>query len=290
MIKEFALEPVVLAASFRDFTYFIEKFGIVHGRVISAFPRKWKKLVYEAAQANLRGSLELRRIEERLKNISDDVLMALGREGGDGTQPWLARAVVEHAHKPFAAIIASGNPDAHADVLLAAELDETEVRFQASGQRHIARTATEIVDCVGLLLDVATTVKLIDPYFDPTKARWRRMLSLVMARLARNGQAGVTLEIHRVDDALPANLKALFDPTIPKILPPDLTVEVFLHPEKAMHNRFVLTNIGGAAYKTGLDDNEDGNSTPEDVVVLLGRDVFNREWATFSGKSPFLTF
>lgn len=287
MIKEFALEPDVLATSFRDFTYFIEKFGIAHGRVISEFPSKWKRMVYQAAQANLRGTLELRRIEARLQGMSDDVLVALGRSGGDGALPWLDRAVTEHVHKPFAAIIARDNPGAHADVLVAASLDETDARFQASNQRHITRTAVEIVDCVGLLLDVADTVKLIDPHFDPTKARWRRMLELVLQRLVDNEQAGVRLEIHRADNALPRNLQHLFDSTIPKILPVGVIVEVFLHPEKAMHNRFILTKMGGAVYKTGLDDNEDGGFTPEDVVTLLTRVVFDKEWATYSGTAAF---
>ena len=43
MIKEFALDPEVLAVSFRDFSYFIEKFGVAQGRVISRFPKDWKK-------------------------------------------------------------------------------------------------------------------------------------------------------------------------------------------------------------------------------------------------------
>lgn len=290
MIKEFALEPDVLATSFRDFTYFIEKFGIAHGRVISEFPKKWKKFVYQAAQANLAGTLELRRIEERLKNISDDVLVSLGRAGGDSAQPWLNRAVSEHGLQPFAAIIAHANDLAHADVLVAAELDETDARFQSSSQRHITRTATEIVGCVGLLLSTAKTVKLVDPHFNPAKPRWRRMLVEVLTALSSNGQTGVTLEIHRAENVLPGNLKPFFDPIIPGLCPAEVAVEVFLHPEAAMHNRFILTNIGGASYQTGLDDNEDGNSTPEDVVTLLAPDVFGKEWGMYSGKPAFLTY
>lgn len=290
MIKEFALEPDVLATSFRDFTYFIEKFGVSQGRLISKFPGNWKKLVYQAAQASLRGSSELSRIEVRLRAVSDDVLFAAVRAGGDGTQPWINRAVAEHGHQPFNAIIARGNHVVHADVLVAADLDETDARFQASGQRHITRTATEIVGCVRLLLSAAKTVKLVDPHFNPSKPRWRRMLVNVLTALSNNGQTGVTLEIHRAENALPGNLKPFFDPIIPGICPAEVAVEVFLHPEAAMHNRFILTNIGGASYQTGLDDNEDGNSTPEDVVTLLAPDVFGKEWGTYSGKPAFLAY
>ena len=290
MIKEFALEPDVLATSFRDFSYFIEKFGVAKGRVISRFPKDWKKLVYEAAQASLGGTKELSRIEIRLKAISDDVLISSRRPSGVGAQPWLTRAINEHFRQPFSAIIARDNPIAHADVLVAAELDDTNVRFQAEGQRHIPRTAAEIVRCVGLLLLASKTVKLIDPHFDPSKARWRRMLGLVMAALSNNGQTEIMLQIHRVDNALPANLKHYFDSWIPQMLPVGMTVQVFLHPEIAMHNRFILTSVGGASYQTGLDDNEGGGSTPTDVVTLLETDVFKTEWATYTGQTAFLVY
>lgn len=290
MIKEFALEPDVLAASFRDFSYFIEKFGVSQGRVISRFPKDWKRMVYEAAQASLRGTKELSRIEIRLRAITNDVLIASRSPSSDGTQPWLTRAIIEHGCKPFAAIIARENPTAHTGVLVAATLDDSDARFQAAGQRHITRTAAEIVDCVELLLRASTTVKLIDPHFDPTKMRWGRMLELVLTALCSNGQTGVFLEIHRSDKVSSGHLKYLFDSCIPKFRPAGITVQVFLHPDAAMHNRFILTSVGGASYHTGLDDNEEGESTPTDLVSLLTPDTFATEWATYSSRMPFLVF
>ena len=106
MVKEFALEPDVLASSFREFTYFTEKFSVAQGRVISRFPRDWKRLVYAAAQTRLAGTTELARIEVRLRELADDVLVAFGRPGGDTSKPWLDRAVIEHARQAFSAIIA----------------------------------------------------------------------------------------------------------------------------------------------------------------------------------------
>lgn len=291
MIKEFALEPDVLATSFRDFSYLIEKFGVAQGRVISRFPKDWKKMVYQAARASLHGTGELSRIEVRLDRIKDDVLIKSRRPGGDGTQPWLTRALAEHDRLPFSGIIARENPATYPDVMLAADLDDVDPRFQASGQGHINRTSSEIVECVSLLLNAAKTVKLIDPRFNPTKGRWRRMLGLVMARMGNSGQADVTLEIHRSNDGiLLGNMQYYFDSTIPAIRPAGVCVQVFLHPLAAMHNRFILTNVGGASYHTGLDDNEDGKSTPTDLVVFLAADTYSTEWATYSGLAPFRVY
>jgi hypothetical protein len=290
MIKEFALEPDAITASYREFCYFTEKFGVSQGRVISEFPKKWRRMVCESAQRTHGGRVEFTRIVERLKLLKDEVVFDAGRPGGDGSRAWINRALDEHARQPFSAIIARENPTAHTAVLVSADLDDSESRFQATGQRHITRTAAQIVDSVGLLLAAAKTVKLIDPHFDPTKPRWRRMLGRVMNALSCNGQAGITLEIHRANNALPGNLKRCFESAIPGLLPAGITVQVFLHPEAAMHNRFILTSVGGASYHTGLDDNEDGNSTPTDLVSLLAPGIFATEWATYSGQTAFLVY
>ncbi len=116
------------------------------------------------------------------------------------------------------------------------------------------------------------------------------MFEFVLAALCNNGQAGVILEIHRSDKILPAHMKHLFDSSIPKLLPAGVTVQVFLHPDAAMHNRFILTNVGGASYNTGLDDNEAGESTPMNLVSLLAPNTFAAEWAAYSSQTAFLVY
>jgi len=290
MIKEFAFEPEAITTSYRDFCYFTEKFGVSQGRVISEFPSKWKRKVCDSALATHKGSVECSRIIERLKMLGKEVVFNSGRKCLDGNIAWIDQALNEHANRPFSAIIASSNPTANTEVLVASELDDSVVRFKATDQKHITRTAVEIVDCVELLLGSAKIVKLIDPHFDPSKKRWRRMLELVLSALSSNGQADVTLEIHRADNALPGNIKNYFNSSIPGIRPAGITVHVFLHPETSMHNRFILTHLGGASYHTGLDDNEDGNSTPTDLVSLLASDILAKEWDTYSSPTAFLVY
>lgn len=290
MIKEFALDPDAITASYRDFCYFTEKFGLNQGRVISEFPKKWRRMVCESAQRAHAGKVEFTKIVERLKSLDDEIVFDSFRPGGDGNKDWFNRALDEHVRQPFSAIIASKNPTANAKVIVAADLDEKDALFHATGQRHISRTAANIVDCVSLLLGTAKTVKLIDPHFDPTKARWRRMLGLVLNILGSSGRTGITLEIHRADNVLLGNLKQYFDSHIPHMRPPGIAVQIYLHSEAAMHNRFILTNVGGASYHTGLDDNENGNSTPTDLVTLLERNIFGTEWATYSGQTAFLVY
>jgi hypothetical protein len=47
MFYEYALKPSLLN-NWKDFRYFTEKFGIAQGRLISRYPKRWKRMVYES--------------------------------------------------------------------------------------------------------------------------------------------------------------------------------------------------------------------------------------------------
>ena len=267
MIKEFALDPAVPAQSFKDCRYFLDALRIENGRVLARFPKNWKQMVYEAAGALHQGKVELSRIETCLARLSKCALFSCSRPSGDPEAPWVARALAEHERQPFAAIISLNAISAKPYVLDADDVYSSVV-FQATGQREIARTSEEIVACVGLILRAAKTVKLIDPYFEARKLRWRRGLQ----RLIEIVPAGTTVEIHRADDgALPANVRSWFDGHVQRVLKSGVTVKVFLHPKAKMHNRYILTDQGGASFGAGLDDQEDGDEgmAGDDEVTLL---------------------
>lgn len=288
MIKEFALDPVVPAQSFDKCRYFLEAIRIENGRLLSCFPGKWKKMVYDSAQALHGGKIELSRIEVCLRERSNGSLFSCGRPGGDGTASWLQRAVAEHARLPFAAIIAL-DVQPGTDFVIAADEVDTNIAFQSSGQGQIVRRSAEIVECVALLLRVAGTVKLIDPHFKASAPRWRRGLE----RLVGIVPNGSTIEIHRQDgEELPANQRGWFDRDIPRILGNGVTIKIFLHPKAMMHNRYILTEQGGASFGTGLDDHEDGDEgvTDDDDVVLLREDMRKEKWNKYQHTSPFLTY
>lgn len=288
MLKEFALEPEAIAtwASFKDF---IDKFGVSKGRVIAAFPRKWARAMKAAARVHAK-DIEYARIVEKLNRVEKLVLLDCGRPTGDGTLPWLDRALLEHEQLPFDGIITQARRSPHPAVLTTDEVDDDPPLFRAIGQKHIQRTADEIVDCVALLVSCTQTIKLVDPHFKANEPRWKRPLLRLIKLLRDQRRTGVSIEVHRADNALPANIRSYFESTIPGILPPGVGLSVFLHPEKNMHNRFILTDRGGASYQTGLDDNEEGKSCEKDLVVLLEQHTFEHEWNVYSRHSAFLSF
>ena len=53
MIYEFALEPDLVARwhDRKEYLFFDEKFGLRTRRIVSAYPKKWKKMVWEIFEA-----------------------------------------------------------------------------------------------------------------------------------------------------------------------------------------------------------------------------------------------
>lgn len=108
MLHEFAVDPEALS-DWQSYRYLVEKFGVEHGRLISRFPKDWKRRVYDACSGC--GDVEKKRIEVGLKSI-DPRLIVTGRPYGQAPA-WLVNAEAEHASQPFRAVISRGNPRSH---------------------------------------------------------------------------------------------------------------------------------------------------------------------------------
>lgn len=284
MFKEIAIDPAAVASSYRDFAYIIEKFGIPEGRLIAAFPSKWKRFVYQAAQKRLRGTTDLSRLEVRLGALHDETFYWRGRPGDGCAEDWLGAAIAEHARNPFDAIIAATRAEESA-VVAASDLDGQHPCLHPNRQWHIDRDAEVMAGCCAPLLSRAQHVKLIDPYFDLNQARFCRPFKAILSHV----QPGTEIEVFRGNnfggDFAQHSLRKLLD----TVRPHGVKVAIFFLPQREMHNRFVLTEAGGLVFKTGLDDKDDGELTT-DLVTVLERDVWAVEWAKFTGDEPVATW
>lgn len=281
MIKEFALDPDAITSSYREFCYFTEKFGVSQGRVISAFPKKWRKLVCDSALREHKGKVEFSKIVERLNKFGNDIVFDTSRPSGEGSQTWIDRALVEHARKPFAAIISATAVD-HPDVLLKDEIDEENPRFKAARQCAIPRTAQALIGCAEFLIRHAKVIKLVDPHFDPTKPRYQRPLEQICALLP--GSKAI-VEIHRSDEIANDELIRRFQQSV-FMLPSGVKMQLHIYEKAQMHNRFIITESGGLIYGVGLSDNEDGGGAPDEEVTLMETAVKNTRWNDYSKTLP----
>ena len=92
MVYEFAVEPTLLN-TWDQFRYIVEKFDVSQGRLISRFPKEWKKMVYESL--NDCKEIERARIEESLRRIDHRLLNTIRSYNGEGPT-WLENAEVSH--------------------------------------------------------------------------------------------------------------------------------------------------------------------------------------------------
>ncbi|MEK8020101.1 MAG: hypothetical protein VSS75_024780 [Candidatus Parabeggiatoa sp.] len=60
-------------------------------------------------------------------------------------------------------------------------------------------------------------------------------------------------------------------------------------PKDEMHNRYILTDIGGVLFGTGLDDDNDGESTSTDDVTLLDESAYKQHWKKYGQRTNLKT-
>jgi hypothetical protein len=153
----------------------------------------------------------------------------------------------------------------------------------------IPRKAHEIAVCVALLLQSCHEILFIDPYFRPYDIRHRRPLEAFLAAVIdkRQGTSPTRIEIHTGDNASAHYFREECERRLPSIVPQGMRVRIVRwRPREGgelLHNRYILTDIGGVSFGVGLDDGADGET---DEVTLLEDKTYQFRWAQFVGSEP----
>jgi hypothetical protein len=291
MICEFALEPSLLS-NWRDFRFFVDHFGISHGRLISRYPKRWKRLVYESLAGC--GDIERKKIEERLSTIDDRIYKRQNCTWTDGQQ-WLANAEAEHQRLPFHAIIAATHPNGPAYVLDGNTLDETNKIWCVDDQEVVERNAVAMAKSISAMLQLSHEIILVDPHFDPQRQGFRNPLREFLAAALQGRTAAVItkVEIHTSEDDDKPSTQLFHDrcrQSLPQLIPTGMSVHIYRWKEidggDEFHNRYVLTDIGGVKFNTGLDEGDPGQT---DDVSLLKPDAYALRRAQYAAGSTAFT-
>jgi hypothetical protein len=204
-------------------------------------------------------------------------------------QSWLTNAETEHFHRPFHAILARTNPHLRDFVLEGDSVDETHPLWNVGIIRVISRTAREMAACVALLLRVSKEIMFIDPHFRPQDLRYRRtfkaFLSAVLEK--RYGMLPIRIEIHTGDSLGSDYFRTECQQRLPSLIPEGIQVHIVRWREKdggeKLHNRYILTDIGGISFGVGLDDGAAGET---DEVTLLEDKTYRFRWAQYMSPEP----
>ena len=282
MVHEYALEPDVLS-TWQNFRYFMEQFGVERGRLISQFPRKWKRYVIEACRET---GVNRTRIVEKLRTI-DDRLIRSGRSY-DPAQSWLNNAITQHGQNPFHAIIARQNPANHADVIEADDVSDSTPKWAVHTRKRVRRSAKDLAEAIAPLIRISKTVVFVDPHFRPTELRYQRSLEEILR--AGWHQGIERIEIHSLTlgnstEMWENDCRRAFLPYLPNGVAITLVRWRQRDGEEAMHARYVLTERGGLHIDYGLDEGN-GNQTT-DISLLSQADSAERLRDYETDTSPF---
>ncbi len=290
MIHEYALEPELVASwvDHRIGRYFIEKFGLGQPRIVSRYPKRWKRLVWEAFTSD--NDVERARMTELLERLSET--MVKRRDGRwDPNAGWLHNAEDEHVRVPFHAILARSNPRGHAKVLVADEIDNSALLWSVRRGYTIPRTAIEMAAAVASMLRIADVLVFVDPHFGPENSRYRRPLEQFLRSVVdgRPGEAPRRLEVHSSADG--GSTTAFFGDgcrqQLPRCIPIGLRVAMVRLRQRQggerLHNRYILTDLGGVIFGVGLDEGDPGDT---DDIQLLDRAQYEKRWRQYAGEPP----
>ena len=292
MLFEYAVEPALVAtwADRRTGRYFRDKFGIGSPRLISRFPKRWKKRVWDAWKASETengGEVARRRMEELIRQLSE-VMVERRRAVWSVERSWMENALGQEV--PFHAILARRNPTGDPRVLVADELDESTARWVAPHGRAVARRAEAIADALGGMLRIAMDIIFVDPYFAPGRTDFVRVIAACVRAGCKGRAVGPpTVRIFSSDreaNGTHEHFRTECRERLPREFPPGQAVVIRRLGERTggekLHNRYILTELGGVSLGAGLDEREAGAT---DDLNLLDSDQYRRRWVQY-GREP----
>lgn len=312
MIYEFALEPdlVALWHDRKEYLFFDEKFGMRSRRIVSAYPKKWKKLVWESfnngpAAGDQNAQM---RMTELLQFLWQNAVRR------PSTFPeiavWLERAEAEHSARPLHAILATKNPREQAFVITTnALIEKGHTLWNIPDISPTPRNAYEIAKAVSPLMRLSRHAILIDPFFDPNKKRFRTTLKAILSTCNESlcGKASVQIELHTSIDRFfqnwekgkkrdPSeetrvfeNIATDFRKRLPHLIPEGINLKMVIWKQREngekLHNRYLLTDLLGVMLGTGSDEAENPSAKESDDIVLLEEGQYSTRYGQYSENS-----
>jgi len=309
MIYEYALQPE-LVCTWTDHpvcSLIVGQFGLDRGRLVSRYPSQspsqWKELVLESYERkdNLRTNTqteqakkqwERKRLEELLQRLGD-VFIKRDKPLWTNGRDWLSNAITEHHRGKFRAILASENIDGMKEVLTINDLhDNNQLWSVPQGGIAVSRNPEKMAAVVAPLLRSARNIIFVDPYFQPNNKKNRKPLELFLKVMAaaRNVTEKRLVEVHCNANKCGEYgwFKAECESNLPNIVPITMKIRIFLLQEKrdgeALHNRYILTEIGGIGFGYGLDEGRRGQN---DDLYLMGCLQHAMRWSQYADKRAF---
>lgn len=288
MLKDFAIDPEALT-TWESCRAVLDRFVMGSGAMISEYPKRWRRLVYESAGRQCR-DLELKRITERLNALNRCLLIPSHREYPDGERSWIDKALDVHQKNPFGGVICADDDHAsvESNVISAADVAATHLLFRSLGQAHVTRDPAKMAETVKLLLTNAGHVKFVDTHYRPGRsAGFDEPIRQILNQIRHDGVRAIRIELHtESSDRRPPDeqLENGFAEIVHQSVA-NAEVSVVFYAQGLLHNRFLLTDNGGVMWGTGLDEQGNSNRKTEfDDLFLLNDELYQLHWKKWNAN------
>ena len=320
MIYEYALEPsLVVDWALAGIGRCVGQFGLDYRRLVSDFPKDWKGQVYGDFLARFDydyGHPEVANtqpvLDAYLQILTDCMVSRQVTFPHDAV--WHDEAIREHAVRPFHAIFAAGqkaNP--HRDIITENNVDDVrDTRWWLPTLKTTRKSAAEIGNALRPILQAASEIYIVDPYFDASARRFQETFAEIMRQATTLPRAILTSPkvtlVTGVDRAfkdwerpsteqeerarlaaeskVAANILELARRHLTGHVPAGVTLRLVIL-KKAdrgdpLHNRFVLTDVGAIIVPHGVDDydRESDHSAKDDLTPML-RGMYEERWEQY---------
>lgn len=308
MIYEYAVDPLLFISK-GNAKFILEAFGRDKGRLISEIKKKhWSRLVRDAYRESGNRTMERHALTEALKKLIKNQKAIYCRQSQIEATNW--KSMTEKAHEawPYRGILVEQYEGA-GDHCLVDDLQLADnPRWIAPPSITIKRKAKTMVAEVSPLLENAREVMLVDRNFKLENpkgkfvSRFKNVLVCFLNFLANKkygpsvnkltyqlGQGGVRGGVSEITDSVINNLKDQCDKYLKSNIPSNIKLEIAIWPWGELHDRFVLTDIGGVYFGDGLDEFVGSNTGSNKETVTLKRMSgadHTREWSKFKQKQP----
>jgi hypothetical protein len=285
MIYEYAVEPEIASqwGSREHYRFFVRELGLGQGRLISRYPKKWTKKVWECYSGS--NDMEKKRLEDILSRLKDNMIKRKDMAWREGCS-WQENVLIEHKRYPFWGVLIKDYSKK-----LPGLFDEDDLSvmpctiWDIPHGKPVKRVADEMASELGVLLTHCRWIKFVDPYLsclNRYKKSMQKFFSVLGA--SRPVEHPERIEIHTSKRYDPNDKLKLF---YEKILPAGMKAYLYQWQQRpdgqSLHNRFILTDIGGVSFYHGLDIGKDGET---DDISRLDFDQYIFRCSQYNPQAP----
>lgn len=304
MIYEYAVEPELVSTwtDPHDCRFCRDSFGMDKGRLISRYSKRWKKRVWDAFSDSRTGGTNLsekelavwQSRESRLTALLQQMDESMIKRSGvlwDSTMSWIDNICREDNRIPFHAILAKNSLESLTNIITYHDLlERSHSLWDIETSKRIPRKTSDMAKAVCLMLCRGQKIHFIDPHFVPGKKRYLTSFQAFFREIIRyrSQPYNIHIEVHLSAGNLGNNF--FIDECkqkIPGIVPEGLIVTFRRWRQRQggekLHDRFILTDIGGVKFSVGLDEGKKGETTD---VSLMQLSEYKQIWSQYAGPEP----